>query len=190
MRIVMKKNILVVMMTIVFTHVATAQTDIKRFNRVGEQAISAIINCPEEVWGVTDIDCYPKYGTETRYGYGPSGCVIIIDPYDKELLYFSTDSANYYMLSDVVPGGIKVGRKLSDLKKIDFVNTRYGRGKQGNALRLVDNSSEVKVYQIFGEEFQSIYLYIKNGVVTSFQYFTSEADIEYDKSISFFDSAK
>ena len=94
------------------------------------------------------------------------------------------------MLSDVVPGGIKVGRKLSDLKKIDFVNTRYGRGKQENALRLVDNSSEVKVYQIFGEEFQSIYLYIKNGVVTSFQYFTSEADIEYDKSISFFDSAK
>ena len=164
-----------------------AQIDISRFNKVGEQEISAIINCPEETWGVTDIDCYPKFGDETKYGFGPSGCELVISPQSKELLYFSTNTSNYCVLSDIVPGGIKVGTKLSDLEDIDFVNSRYGRGKQGNSFRF-DQRNNVfgQRYVIFGEEYQSVVLYFKNGLVTSFVFCTSEADIEYDKSISIF----
>ena len=183
----MKRLAILIVGTVISASSLTAQIDISRFNKVGEQAISAIINCPEETWGVTDIDCEPKYGTESIYGYGPSGCVIVINQYDKELEYFSTSSTNYYMLPDIVPGGIRVGMKLSDLEKIDFVNTRFGRGKQNNALRFLDNSHEGKVYIVYGEEYQRIYLYINNGVVTSFSFSTSEADIEYDKSLSLFE---
>lgn len=184
----MKRTLLLIISIIVFANTAIAQIDISRFNRVGEAAISALVNCPEETWGETGIDEYPMLGTETMCGYGPSGCVIVINPYDKGLRYFSTESANFCVLSNIVPGGIKVGTKLSDLEKIDFVNTRYGRGKQGNALKYVQSTHGNKeVYGIFYEEYQSILLYVSNGIVSSFQFITSEADIEYDKSIKFFE---
>ena len=183
----MKRLAILIVGTLISASSLSAQIDISRFNKVGEQAISAIINCPEETWGETDIECEPKYGTESMNGYGPSGCVIIIAHYSKELKYFSTESTNYYMLPDIVPGGIRVGMKLSDLEKIDFVNTRYGRGKQGNALKLIQITSDgEKEYGIFYEEYQDITLYEKNGIIISFVFSTSEADIEYDKSISIF----
>ena len=184
----MVKKILFFICILISTFSASAQIDISRFNKVGEPAISAILNCPNEIWGETDIDGYPKLGSHNIYGYGPSGCVIIIDPYSKELKYFSTESTNYYMLPDIVPGGIRVGMKLSDLEKIDFVNTRYGRGKNGNALKLIQIDSDgEKEYGIFYEEYQDIILYVKNGIVTSFIFSTSEGDIEYDKSLSLFE---
>lgn len=184
----MKRTILLTISIIVFANAAIAQIDISQFNKIGEIAISELLNCPEETWGETGIDGYPKLGSHTTSGYGPAGCVIIINPYNKDLEYFSTGSGRFCVLSNIVPGGIKVGTKLSDLEKIDFVNTRYGRGKQGNALKYVQSTHGNKeVYGIFYEEYQSILLYVSNGIVSSFQFITSEGDIEYDKSINFFE---
>ena len=105
--------------------------------------------------------------------------------------WFDTESPKYCILSDVVPGGIKVGTKLSDLEKFNFSKTRYGRNKPGNELKLdkgQPSDPSDKRYTIYGLEYCRINLRIKNGVVTGWQFLTAENDYEvnYDKSISFF----
>lgn len=185
----MKRIITLVALLIATAVTMSAQTDIKKLNKIGEAAILRALGNPAEKWDVTDIDAYPCLGTVTMYGYGPSGCYLIISPKNKELLFFDTESPKYCILSDVVPGGIKVGTKLSDLEKYDFAKTRYGRNKKTNNLMFAqDISATEKMYTIYGQEYQMIILYVSFGTVTGWQFHTAENDYEvnYDKSISFF----
>lgn len=187
----MKRFLTLVALLIATAVTMSAQTDIKKLNKIGEAAILRALGNPAEKWDVTDIDAYPCLGTVTMYGYGPSGCYLIISPKNKELLFFDTESPKYCILSDVVPGGIKVGTKLSDLEKFNFSKTRYGRNKPGNELKLdkgQPSDPSDKRYTIYGLEYCRINLRIKNGVVTGWQFLTAENDYEvnYDKSISFF----
>lgn len=185
------KKILTTILVLLLGLSSFAQTDIKKLNKIGEAAILRALGNPAEKWDVTDIDAYPCLGTVTMYGYGPSGCYLVISPKNKELLFFDTESPKYCVLSDIVPGGIKVGTNLSDLEKIDFSKTRYGRNKPGNELELdkeQPSDPSDKRYTIYGLEYCSINLRIKNGVVTGWQFDTADNDYEiyYDKSIDFF----
>ena len=168
-----------------------AQIDIKKLDRIGETAILRALGNPAEKWNYTDIDHYPCLGTATIDGYGPSGCEIVIHPKDKELLFFDTESPKYCVLSDIVPGGIKVGSKLTVLQRYNFSKTKYGRNKTSNNLMLSKQKMDdpaVKEYKIFGSEYKSITLYVKNGIVTGWQFRAAESDFEtnYDKSVDFF----
>ena len=97
---------------------------------------------------------------------------------EKEPVYvldgFETESPDFCILSDCFPGGIKVGDRLERLKQLDFVHTRYGKGRAKNGLRLAGNHSELDEYIIFGEEYNSFYLYVKDGIVQSISWITPD----------------
>lgn len=187
----MKKFLTIFAALVLATATMSAQTDIKTLNKVGQTAILKALGNPAEKWGVTDMDGYPCLGSHTRYGYGPSGCYLIINPKTKELRYFDTESPKYCILSDVVPGGIKVGTKLSDLQKIDFSKTKYGRNNPKNGLMLADQQSSTtsdKRYTIYGSEYKRISLRVSFGVVTGWQLYTAPNfyEVNYDKSVDIF----
>ena len=87
---------------------------------------------------------------------------------------FETESPDLCILSDCFPGGIKVGDRLERLKQLDFVHTRYGKGRAKNGLRLLGNHSEREEYIIFGEEYDSFSLYVKDGIVRSISWLTPD----------------
>ena len=185
----MKRIITLVALLIATAVTVSAQTDIKKLNKASKTTIVKLLGNTTEKWGYTDIDHYPCIGSATKDGFGPSGCELHILPKTNELLYFDTESPKYCVLSDIVPGGIKVGTKLSDLEKYDFAKTRYGRNKKTNNLMFAqDISATEKMYTIYGQEYQMIILYVSFGTVTGWQFLTAENDYEvnYDKSISFF----
>ena len=185
----MKRIITLVALLIATAVTMSAQTDIKKLNKATKTTIVKLLGNTTEKWGYTDIDHYPRIGSATKDGYGPSGCELIILPNTNELLYFDTESSKYCVLSDIVPGGVKVGSKIADLQKIDFSKTKYGKNKKGNNLMLTqDISTTEKMYTIYGQEYQMIILYASFGTVTGWQFHTAENDYEmnYDKSISFF----
>ena len=97
---------------------------------------------------------------------------------EKEPVYvwdgFETESPDFCILSDCFPGGIKVGDRLEGLKQLDFVHTRYGKGRAKNGLRLTGNYSELDEYSIFGEEYDSFYLHVKDGIVQRISWVTPE----------------
>ena len=90
----------------------------------------------------------------------------------RSLGEFGTNSTKFCFLSDVYPGGIKVGTKLSDLQKFDFVNCKYGKKLSDNRLREL-TSSDIKfvsfkkkaTHILFGKNFRFYYLTVENGVV-------------------------
>ena len=59
---------------------------------------------------------------------------------------FETESPDFCILSDCFPGGLTVGDRLERLKQLDFVHTRYGKGRAKNGLRLAGNHSELDEY--------------------------------------------
>lgn len=185
------KRILILLAFLIGSAVtASAQTDIKKLDKVGETAILKVLGNPSEKWELTDMDHYPRLGSATKDGYGPSKCEIVIHPKSKELIFFDTESPKYCVLSDIVPGGIKVGTKMSTLKKYSFYKTKYGRNKPANELTLDPETASFseKTYVIYGKEYKRIVLFVKNDVVTGWQFYTAENDYEmrYDKSVDIF----
>ena len=145
---------------------------------------------PTEKWMDYPEEGQMWLGEDTIDGFGPSGVLMGIGRKSHELIDFSTNSKKYCILSDVVPGGVKVGTKISDLQKYDFSNTRYGRNKPGNAIKATgeNNVQNGKEYIIYGEEYQYISLYVKNGIVILWQFITNEQEDYkfFDHSVSFF----
>lgn len=116
--------------------------------------------------------------------YNDTGIYLLKSANESYILEgFETKSPNYCFLSDVVPGGIKVGDKLIDFKDIDFVHSIYGKGKADNGLK---NDSEgtallfncggeyyLSNYVIFEKEEYSYRLSITNGIVIAVGMFMS-----------------
>lgn len=184
----MKRFITLVALLIATAVTVSAQTDIKKLNKATKTTIVKLLGNTTEKWDFTDIDHYPCIGRHTKNGYGPSGCYLIISPKDNSIDFFDTGSSRYCVLSDIVPGGIKVGSKIADLQKIDFSKTRYGRNKRANNLMLVSESGSEKTYTIYGTEYKRISLRVSLGVVTGWQFCIAEDEYEvkYDKSIDIF----
>ena len=88
---------------------------------------------------------------------------------------FTFSSNRFCVFSDYIDGGIKIGDSLERLQSIDFVHTPYGRGRQGNALKQLDNHQQ---YVIYGDEYWDCCFDIDNGIITLIQ-FASKQDIPY-----------
>ena len=100
---------------------------------------------------------------------------------------FATDSEDFFILNNVVPSGIRVGDSLSKLQNCHFENTPYGRNKPGNALRQLSSSEATFIsdnydanYVIYAEEFNKVYLCVRNNIVVAFLYST-ELDWDPDE---------
>ena len=79
-------------------------------------------------------------------------------------LSFSSD--RFCVFSDFIDGGIKVGDSLERLQSIDFVNTPYGRGIQGNALTVLNNQNQ---YVVYANEYWDFCFDVEDGVITLIQ---------------------
>lgn len=97
-----------------------AQRDIKTFDKIGGDAIIAILGQPDgkEYWG--DImEGYEAIQYPDTY--------ICLDEDTSELVGFNTSSPSFCILSDHIPGGFKVGDRFEKLRAFDFIRSRYGK---------------------------------------------------------------
>lgn len=183
----MKRIALLFFMVALYSFAAKAQIDIKLFNKVGPQVILTYIGNTTEKWeDYSSEDGSLCFGYHTRYGFGPSGVSMSISSNGYYLENFSTDSPKYCVLSDLIPGGIKVGDKLSNILAFDFVHTPYGRNKSANALKSTGYVSQEKgeEFLIFDQEYEYITLWVKNDIITMLQFITRNEDDLCDRSIS------
>jgi len=141
-----------------------AQWDIKIFDGIGKDAIIQILGVPDSDQRRTDWtdDCIV---IDYRYSAEYPGTSMILEEETLELIGFNTESPAFCILSDYIPGGVKVGDGLAKLQSFDFVHTAYGKDNPGNALKLIDSSSERDYYEIYGKERVSFRFCIKNGII-------------------------
>ena len=173
----MKKilSILIAIMMSVLS--AYAQIDIKQFNKVGPEAISALLGNPPEQWEDNLYpDCLILGDEEYIEGVCSFNARIVLDDKNYSLIGFNTNSPNYCVLSDYISGGVKVGDPISKMENYDFVHTKYGRNKDSNAFRLLTSMGETKEYGVFLDEFQFLFFYVSNGIILSIAFGTSEDD--------------
>ena len=143
--------------------------------RLTPDEIIGLFGKPEQIDSALIDDGLGIFYPEARFYFYES-----YDPArpEKEPVYvwdgFETESPDFCILSDCFPGGIKVGDRLERLKQLDFVHSRYGKGRAKNGLRLAGNHSELDEYIIFGEEYNSFYLHVKDGIVRSISWVTPE----------------
>jgi len=157
MRLVMKKLIFL-MLCVVISIPGNAQRDIKTLDRIGRNAIIAILGQPDgkEYWGGI-MDGYETIQYPDTY--------ICLDESTSELVGFNSTSSSFCVLSDYFAGGIKVGDSFETISGYDFVHTKYGKDRTGNKLTLVDSSDERDYYEAFGEERKSFYFVVKKGTI-------------------------
>ena len=166
---------------IVFITISTtmsAQIDITQFNKVGPEAISALLGNPPEQWEDNLYpDCLILGDEEYIEGVCSFGARIVIDDEDYTLTGFDTRSSNFIILSDFINGGVRVGDSISRLAAYDFVHTTYGRNKEGNALKQdVNYPDGTSSYTLFEEEFQSIFFRVQDNIIIEISLSTSEDD--------------
>ena len=76
---------------------------------------------------------------------------------------FETDSSSFCILSDVYPGGIKVGDKAADLEKFDFANCKYGNHRTENNFTKIHATE----YILFKERYEHYYFTVQDGIIKS-----------------------
>ena len=153
----MKKQILIIF--IVFLSLpGFAQRDIKTLDKIGRNAIIAIVGQPDgnEYWGGIMDGCEAIQYPDTY---------ICLDEKTSELIGFNSTSSSFCVLSDYIRGGFKVGDSLAKLKSFDFVHSKYGKNRAGNALKLVDSNEERDYYGAYQEERTNFFFVVKKGVI-------------------------
>lgn len=158
------KKILTWTLCIIVVIPCFAQRDIKTLNRKGKEKVIQILGEPirTEIW---DDGVVMEYPDATRFCFTKG---------TWELDGFNTDSPKYCVLSDYVKGGFKVGDKFSKVQKFDFVHSKYGKNRSGNALKLIDSTAERDYYKVFSEEWYHFYFRVKNGVIIGIDMGTPE----------------
>ena len=79
---------------------------------------------------------------------------------------FETDSPDFCFFSDMFPGGIRVGDRIERIRSLDIVHSKAGKGRAKNAIRRVDwGNTGTEVFEIFGAEYDSFCLEVKDSVV-------------------------
>ena len=153
-----------------------AQRDIKTLEGMTSSQIRTIMGTPKSAdlgESFSDVDIY-EYD-DTRFG--------IMRNNRRNLDFFVTKSSKYCVLSGLIPGGIRVGDDISKLMDFDFANCAYGRNKASNALKsnqkvVHDLLGYASNYVIFEDEYNSIYITIKDNKVVAWG-FSSKADEPY-----------
>ena len=166
------KQIVTAVLTLVMIVPCFAQRDVKTLDKIGRQKVLQILGEPitTEIWEDAEILEYPD---ATRFCF---------DENSWELVGFNINSAKYCVLSDYFKGGFKVGDKFSKVQKFDFVHSKYGKNRSGNALKLIDSTAERDYYKVFSEEWYRFYFRVKNGVIIGVDMSTPEDDDGYDKT--------
>ena len=92
---------------------------------------------------------------------------------------FSTSSSYFSVLSDIFPGGIHVGGKISDLRDFDFA--AHAQTNRGNAKHNLTSTNQKcgygeypEHYTIYSEDSKSILIDAKNGVIKSWVIFYND----------------
>lgn len=147
-----------------------AQRDIKTFDKIGRSAIISILGQPdgELYWGAI-MEGYDDLQYPDTF--------VCLDETTSELVGFNTTSSAFCVLSDYIPGGFKVGDSFAKLKNFDFVHSRYGKNRSGNALKLVDSSAERDYYEAYGQERKKFFFEVKNGVITGIDLSTLDEEM-------------
>ena len=100
---------------------------------------------------------------------------------------FATDSPDFVVLSDIIPGGIRVGDTISKLQSFDFSATKAGRNRPENNLRKEELECGFgdypEHYAVLSLESQWVGIDAENGIIKSWSLFSkpddsSEGDIE------------
>lgn len=135
-----------------------AQRDIKTLDKIGRAAIVDMVGQPDgkEYWGGV-MEGYDAIQYPDTY--------ICLDENTFELVGFNTTSPAFCMLSDYISGGFKVGDSLNRLKSFDFVHSKYGKNRSGNALELIDSNSKRDYYEAYGLERISFMFLVKDGKI-------------------------
>ena len=164
----MKKQILIIL-AVFLSLPGFAQRDIKTFDKIGRDAIIAIVGQPDgnEYWGGI-MDGYEAIQYPDTY--------ICLDEETSELVGFNSTSSSFCVLSDFIRGGFKVGDSFAKLKRFDFVHSKYGKNRAGNALKLVDSTEERDYYVAYQKERKVFYFVVKNGVIKEISLSTADDD--------------
>ena len=152
---------------------AMAQQDIKVFHKAGPDAILQMLDDADLTWW--DFSPNLVLGTKDERSCDPSLC---IDGKTFGLTGFFTEKMEYVILSDLVPGGIKVGDRISKYTSVNFARTRYGRGKPDNNCVLAERRNGTDYYTIYGEEFKYFILGVRGGKIIHLTLATCE-DLPY-----------
>jgi hypothetical protein len=86
-----------------------------------------------------------------------------------------------YVLSDVIPGGIKVGDPLERLQLFDFVHTPYGKGNPNNGLKILGENH----FGLFLDEWGFYYFTVKNGMISAIDFRNSSRYLEPSDDLPF-----
>ena len=165
----MKKIALCFIVFITISTTMSAQIDIQQFNKVGPEAVSALLGNPPEQWR---DDVYPDCLILGEEAYHNNTCSfnarICLNDVDYRLVGFATKSSVYPFLLSFIPEGVKVGDPISKVESYDFVHTRYGRSKSGNALTqsgsYTDKTGELlRYYWLFSEELQRLHFLVNES---------------------------
>lgn len=92
---------------------------------------------------------------------------------------FDTDSQDFSVLSDIFPGGIRVGGKISDLRAFDFAaSAKSHKGDIRNNLTedplTCGFGNYPESYSIYSLEYNWIGIEAENGIIKAWGLFTSQ----------------
>jgi len=183
------KKIILFVISLAVCMSSYAQTDIRTLDGKTSQALIKQLGTPlEEDHNYQNYSCadYLRYqhydiSLEKTKKNGQEG---------RTLDSFATNGSQFCFLSDIYPGGIKVGTKLSDLKKFDFINSKYGRGSSKNGLRQIQTTEkQYRVftkkanYILFADNFRFYYFTVENGKITEWA-MSTKGDATPDPTIA------
>lgn len=162
------KRIILFFICLIATVPSFAQRDIKTLDKIGLDAIVAILGPHDGEDGMYDDEVIVHFAngdTQVRLNISTS-----------ELLGFNTKSSAFCVLSDYIAGGFKVGDSLTKLQGFDFVHSTYGKNRSGNALTLIDSTAERDYYKAYGMERRVFEFIVKNGIITKIIFRTMDDD--------------
>ena len=178
------KRIFFLLAAFVLTNPALAQIDIRSLSGKDFQTLVKQFGTPVEEDHGTNYMCADVllYNHFTIY----LDKVYKNGKEQRSLGAFVTDSDRFCFLSDVYPGGLKVGTKLSDLQRFDFVNCKYGKGLAANGLRKASaNEIQYKVFKttanyfLFKANYRYYYFTVEDGKIVEWA-MTTKADAAPD----------
>ena len=179
----MKKMVLMLLALVTISTTMYAQIDITQFNKVGPEAVSALLGNPPEQWR-DDVypDCLILGDEEYNHGECSFNARICLNYDDYRLVGFETTSPAYPFLLSFIPEGVRVGDPISKVESYDFVHTRYGRSKSGNALTQSGSYTDktgklLRYYWLFSEELQNYYFLVNEvGIIVEIGFGEAEEE--------------
>jgi len=157
--------------------VAYAQRDIKWFNGKTPEQIIAEYGAPTSM----DLSGSEKSDYMCDYALFYPHFEVYLNRLSQKTRksyvdVFATDSPDFVVLSNIFPGGIRVGGRIRDLQSFDFSATPAGRNKQENNLQVDDLDCGFgdypDHYSVLSCESQWVGIDAENGIIKSWALFS------------------